>query len=409
LTTSRRDSHEDGRGAPLTVTIVAHHVGSIGGMERQLAELIGGLLDRGHRVSLIARRCELPPHPDLNFVKVGGPSRPFTIAFPWFLVVASVKAWRHRGAILHTTGALVLNRSDVVSVHFCNEAVRDRPRLLRARKRSRLYRLNARIAIWMGRGLERFIYRPARASVLVSVSAGVERELARHFPYMRKRLRTIPNAVDSREFRPDAQARAETRSELGLREDRLVALFVAAEWEGKGLAHAIEGVAARPRWSLLVVGPGDRVRFEALAERLGAQDRVRFVGPARDIARYYQAADAFVLPTGYEAFPLAVLEAAASGLPLLVTAVNGVEEILVEEVNGWFIETGGASVSRRLADLESSRSRRLAMGAAAREAATRFRWSDVVDGYERLYFELVGGAPPPMAQSAVLDPARSDL
>src|SRR5437762_7099650 len=58
---------------PRRVTIVAHDVGPIGGMERQLTQLIVGLLGRGYAVTVVARRCDLPPHPALRWVRVSGP------------------------------------------------------------------------------------------------------------------------------------------------------------------------------------------------------------------------------------------------------------------------------------------------------------------------------------------------
>ena len=64
----------------LTITLVAHAAGTLGGMERQLGELISGLLAAGHQVILVARECGVLPHPRFRFVRVAGPTRPFSIA-----------------------------------------------------------------------------------------------------------------------------------------------------------------------------------------------------------------------------------------------------------------------------------------------------------------------------------------
>src|SRR5438445_10564531 len=90
---------------PLPVTIVAHDVGTSGGMERQLGELVTGLLERGHRVTVVARRCELPPHTHLRWIRVRGPARPFALAYPWFFLIGSLLVWRRRQGLLHPTGA----------------------------------------------------------------------------------------------------------------------------------------------------------------------------------------------------------------------------------------------------------------------------------------------------------------
>ncbi len=86
-----------------------------------------------------------------------------------------------------------------------------------------------------------------------------------------------------------------------------------------------------------MIGAGDEDRFRAIARRSGLAGRVEFIGAQLDPAPYYAAADAFVLPTAYETFSLASYEAAAAGLPLLVTRVNGVEDLLVDGETGWFI------------------------------------------------------------------------
>jgi UDP-glucose:(heptosyl)LPS alpha-1,3-glucosyltransferase len=356
-------------------------------MERQLAHLIEGLLGRGHTLTVIARRCELRKHERLRFVRVIGPGRPFAVAFPWFLIIASLKAHRHRRQLLHTTGALVLNRADVVTVHFCNEALHDRD-VTQAKRDTILYRANDRVALWMSRTLERLLYKPSRVRRLVAVSRGVAAELDRFFPSVRGRTDVIPNAVDPAEFRPDPKAAIELRARILASPDQLLAVHVAGDWERKGLRHALEGLANAPRWALLVVGSGDRARFSRLARELGVVDRVHFKPPTKDIAQCYQAGDAFVFPTSYEAFPMVVLEAAASGLPLLVTRVNGVEEILEDGVNGWFIDRDGDSVARGLKAVENLGSKRTEMAAAARTSALRFGWNEVVDSYERLYLSL---------------------
>src|SRR5258708_37591964 len=78
------------------VTIVAHDVGSVGGMERVLAELTVGLAARGHEVTVIARSCVLPEGSGVRFRRVRGPHRPLLLAHPWFMLAGSlaVRRWR---------------------------------------------------------------------------------------------------------------------------------------------------------------------------------------------------------------------------------------------------------------------------------------------------------------------------
>ena len=124
-------------------------------------------------------------------------------------------------------------------------------------------------------------------------------------------------------------ARLETRRELGLRDDDFAVLFAGSGWERKGLRFAIGAMnAARlPRATLLVAGRGNE-------RGLPRSGRVRFLGPVKDMPRHLAAADAFILPTLYDPFSNASLEALAAGLPVITTAHNGFAEIIESGVEG---------------------------------------------------------------------------
>jgi glycosyltransferase involved in cell wall biosynthesis len=244
----------------------------------------------------------------------------------------------------------------------------------------------------MSRLAERVCLRPTRTCQLVAVSNGVKRELERLVPERRREIVVIANGVDPVRFAPDSHARTDVRTRMGLRDDDLVALFVGGDWERKGLRWAIDGVAACEGWHLLVVGDGDELRYRAYGREQGLGGRLHFAGGRPDTAGYYASADAFLLPTSYEAFPLVALEAAAAGLPLLAGRVSGVEELIEDGENGWFVKRDGADIATRLDALREDRDLRLAMGAAAREAGAAYTWDRVVGAYVKLY-ETLARAP----------------
>jgi glycosyltransferase involved in cell wall biosynthesis len=388
-----------GQAQRLAITLVAHDVGTPGGMEHQLAHLATGLLHRGHRVTVIARTCVLPPHPGLRHVPVRVPKRPFALAYPWFALAAALRLRRHRDGLVHTTGALVPSRADVSTIHLLHAAWKHTG--VNRASRDRLpYRLNQSLSAAMSRAFERWCYRPRVTRRLVAVSDGLRREIATHMPGMAPRTTVIRNGVDVDAFRADH----------GLAADPLVAVFVGGDWERKGLRFAVEALRHATPWHLLVVGRGDVARYRDLAASHGVADRVHFLGPVGDPQRCYAAADAFVLPSIYETFSLVAHEAAACGLPLLATRVSGIDELVEDGSNGWFVQRDAGDIATRLRALDGDAGLRARMGQAARAAVERLTWEAMVDGYERLYTEISAMAPDatPASDTTTPNPAGTE-
>jgi glycosyltransferase involved in cell wall biosynthesis len=108
------------------------------------------------------------------------------------------------------------------------------------------------------------------------------------------------------------------------------------------------------------------------------------------VGTVYAIADAFVLPTSYETFSLVSFEAAASGLPLLVTAVSGISELLEDGHNGFYISADPADISLRLRQLAADAGLRSALGSEARRSALQFSWKTMVRKHDELYSRLAG-------------------
>jgi len=320
------------------------------------------------------------------------PPRPAPLAVATFYVFGSIAVRLFGRGIIHSAGAAVANRLDVVTVHFCHAHYRAVVRVPRRRRDNVLYRLNESALATLLELAEIATYRPNRAGSVVAVSTGLELELRTRYPSIAKITHVIPNAVDLDRFRPLPELRSITRQRLGL-EESIVALFVGGDWERKGLRFALEALSDAQDWHLLVVGDGNEDHYKYVATRLGVLPRVRFMGVQRDTRPFYAAADCFVFPTAYEAFPLAALEAAASGLPLLAPAVSGVEEVLTAGVTGWFIDRSGPSIAARLREIgRQSPSQRKAMSEAARNAVRSFSWENLVTAYADLYLQIARSA-----------------
>ena len=175
--------------------------------------------------------------------------------------------------------------------------------------------------------LEKHLFGPDGARLVIANSRMVQAEIVQHFGYPAERIHVVHNGVPP--FTVPPEARAQTRRELGLRDDDFAVLFAGSGWERKGLRFAIEAMnAARlPNATLLVAGRGNE-------RGLPRSGRGRFLGPVKDMTRCLAAADAFLLPTLYDPFSNACLEALAAGLPLITTAHNGFAEIIEPGLEG---------------------------------------------------------------------------
>jgi UDP-glucose:(heptosyl)LPS alpha-1,3-glucosyltransferase len=367
---------------PYEVTIVAHHIGPVGGMERILSELALGLRRRGHGVSVIGYACELPPDAGVRFHRVRGPSRPFVLSYPWFMLAGTIAVWRHRRGLVQATGAIVLNRLDFIEIQYCQQVGPSTPS-----RKSLPFRLNAKAAGVLGRLGERVCFPRNRPRRFICASEGVAEEVREHFPAQAARVVSIPNGVDIETFAPAPRAGdpADLRASLNLDGERPLAIFVGSDWERKGIEPAIRALALAPGWALLVVGNGDRERYETLARELGVDQAVRFAGVSRDTAPLYRLADAFVFPTSYEAFPLVALEAAASGLPILAPPVNGIRELVRDGVNGYLVDRDPRTIADRLRRLSSDPGLRERIAQEARRSALQYSWERMVARHDALY------------------------
>jgi glycosyltransferase involved in cell wall biosynthesis len=360
-------------------------------MERQLVALLRGLRALGHHVTVIARTCNLPSDVEVAFHQVRGPRRPFLLAYPWFFITGSLAVRKLRRGLVQATGAIVLNPVDVIAVHYCHQLGPATPS-----RSTRLSRAYMRLVGLMNRIAERACYGANRTAVFVCVSEGVAEEMREHFPSAADRIIAIQNGVDIARFAPGVRKdeAAAMRAALSIPAERHVAVFVGSEWERKGLGAAIEALAWAPAWELVVAGGGDQQRYRELARAAGVGDAVHWLGVSRDVQLVYQLADALVFPSSYEAFSLVTLEAAASGLAILATPVNGVGELIEDGRSGFLIAPEPSVIGERLQLLSDDASLLSSMGLAARQAALAFSWDRMIlrhhELYERLAAERAG-------------------
>ncbi|MBF0319931.1 MAG: glycosyltransferase family 4 protein [Nitrospirae bacterium] len=181
----------------------------------------------------------------------------------------------------------------------------------------------------------------ANTPVIIANSNMVKANIIEHYGVKEDRVHVLYNGVDLSRFNSQGRPAlaGEFRREFGVRGDTAVVLFAGSGFERKGLPTLITALAGvKSPVVLYVAGRGRTRKYEALSSRLGVRDKVVFAGARRDIERFYAAADVFVLPTLYDPFSNAVLEAMAAGCAVITTRNNGAAEIIEDGRDGTILE-----------------------------------------------------------------------
>lgn len=181
---------------------------------------------------------------------------------------------------------------------------------------------------------------------LIAVSEDVARAVHQDLRPPHGKVITIPNGVDVSRYGQPVD-RGSVRDGLGIPSDATVLVVVGKLMEQKGhhfLLRALRMLSPGvENLHVLFAGEGPlRKELAATATALEVADRVHFLGNRRDIGALLAASDLFVLPSLWEGLPMALLEAMASGLPVVATDVSGSREVVIDGETGWLVPPGNA-------------------------------------------------------------------
>ena len=361
---------------PFELTFFAHAVHRHGGQERAAWEVLSRVANRGIPVTVVAGECDLGDR--VRFIRVPRVGRPLMLTalpFQW-------RARRIERGLRHTLtnsiGAAARD-ADVITAQFCHASYTAQ---YGGQRGSGLHgRAWQRVAQEVFTALERRAYGASRLRRVIAVSVGTARDIVENYDVDVAKVTVVPNGVDLVRFAPASspEAKAALRRRLGLPSDRLLAVFVGGDWGRKRVGDAVLACAGLANVTLVVVGPGDIAAVMRLAKR--ASSSVLCVGQTMEPESYCAASDVFVYPTRYETFGMGALEGAAAGLPVVSYRVHGVEDRVVDGVNGWSVPHVPEALRERLVFLEANTAVRAAMGTAARASAVPYSWDNVAEQY----------------------------
>lgn len=377
----------------MKLAIVRQKYTPFGGAERFVERALAALAGRGLDVTIITRHWK---------GDTGDSRRKVRICNPFHLG----RLWRDASFSRCVQAIVAGGEFDLVQSHEripgchiyrAGDGVHASWLELRARSQSRLAAWFTRLHPWHRYTLrtEAAMFRHPGLRAVICNSRMVRDDIARRFAVAEDKLHVIHNGVDLAFFHPGLRQehRPRVRAALGIPAAASLVLFVGSGFQRKGLFPLLHAVARLPDAHLLVVGKDKKLaQAKSLAQELGLADRTHFLGGQADVRPYYGAADVFALPTLYDPFPNAVLEALACGLPVLTSPDSGAAELIDARCGAVVDALDSAAQALALTQL-------LAMGDdachQARLAASTCGSEDMALKLETLYGSLMDGASSP--------------
>jgi glycosyltransferase involved in cell wall biosynthesis len=363
---------------------------AIGNCDRHILE---GLCDE-HEFTVFAVEFDNPRPDKIKYVRVPALKRPLFALFLTYHLLAPliflIYKLRHRAKFDIVQG-IESNSLGVslVYAHFCHRAYLKKH--WQASRPSGLKRVARWLDHYLHSLLEPFVFRGAKK--IVVPSNGLHRELAEIYGQkIGKKVQVISNPVDVERFRrPENFDPSEIRQKLGFTApDDLILIFIAlGHFERKGLPILLEAMkqVGDERVKLALIGgtPTAIKAYEDKTRSLNIDKQVNFVGFQSDVRPFLWAADLFSFPSAYEIFSLVTLEAAAARLPLLSTNVYGIEEFLVDNVNGWYIERTAPAIAEKIKYCLDNRHAVEQAGIQAASSIQKYNSQQFVDRWRSFY------------------------
>ncbi len=371
----------------MKIAIVRRECGlGFGGAEAYCENVAKGLRDIGHNTVIVARSSRVASVPWVEAKIFGRGSIAKNLSF--FFSVKKVLA---TGGFDCTYGLSRVPNVDFLRIsdplHALWLRLGYQDRFLPAFIRCRLPRHLA--LLWQEREAIK------SAKYIITNSKLVKGQIEDVYGISPQSVFTVYNGVDLKRFSPaTSDEKVRLRRGLGLSDKETVILFAGVDFRRKGLELLLRSAASLKNFQplrILLLGFKPPSKIKNLVSRLGLSHKVSYLGYRRDTENFYKASDLFCLPTNYDPFANACLEAMACGIPVITTAQNGAAE-LVERVSQELVVPSNNIEKLKNAlcfFLEADERSRQVMGAASRDIAAGLSWSSHISQLDRLFQKMI--------------------
>jgi glycosyltransferase involved in cell wall biosynthesis len=386
----------------------------IGGSERYLSELAQSLQKGGHILRIITGQYNrmLPlveNYQGLRVVKYKVRSRNFFICSlsiilgAWRVAQKLIGEKRPDIIVYHqpqATWGVLLFQPKIASVYHFHASWRKEFLAITQRKKYRFGLKSLTKPIWIKflpflmKKLELFCLN--RVGKIITLSEYTKREVLSLSKALERKIEVIPGGVDTSRFAP-AVDKKKVRKLLGIKEPKFIILTVRRLHPRMGLLNLIESIRLIKKHSslvqLLIIGEGPlRENLMKYIKETALQEKVKLLGKVNDdlLPRYYQAADLFIIPTfELEGFGLVILEALASGLPVIGTRVGAIPELLTK-LEGWeMVSTGSPEDLAEKIEKIIHRTQESNPSTLRQFIERQYAWPKIAQRVERVYKRVI--------------------
>ncbi|NEQ49240.1 MAG: glycosyltransferase family 4 protein [Leptolyngbya sp. SIO3F4] len=372
----------------MKLCIVTHTVSRGDGQGRVNYEVVSEAIHRGYSVTLLASSIEpeLNQHPQITWVSISVAQYPTELLRNLIFSKKSaswLRSHQNNFDLIKINGAITDFPADLNVAHFIHSTWLKSPAHTIHSNRN-IYGLYQ----WLYSKLNAYWEKHAfqKANIVVAVSQTTANEL-QNISIPVEKIKTIFNGIDIEEFYPGNPQ----RSPLKLPEAVPLGLFVGdIKTPRKNLDTVLQALKQVPDLHLAVAGTTTGSPYPKMAQQLGIEKRVHFLDYRQDIPTLMQAADMFIFPSHYETYGLVILEAMASGLPVVTASTVGAHSLVSPDC-GYVLENPNdiEKLAAFLQNITKSTDLRQRMSIVARKVAEKNSWRSMAYQYLSLFEEIV--------------------